>query len=406
MAVNNARGEQITRYDPFDPAVIDDPFPYYAWLRDEHPVYHNEDLDIWVVSRYDDVAWALRTHDVFSSTGGPGFDYRPVPMLTHKDPPDHTRLRRLVQKDFTPRMIAGWAEHIRPLVRDYVGDLCDAGTGDFAEIVAYRLPQRVIADMLGMPDDRRDDFKRWADEIMVALSGTTDPEARTRAETTALECAQYFYELVVARQEAGVPPADERRDVIDLLLQTTHEGDRLDNYELVSFITLLMVGGIETTTNLLGSLFDALADSPEQWQLLRDDPSLIEPAIEEALRYQAPIQLFFRNTLAPIERHGVTIPAHVKVEVPYGSGNRDPRHYDEPDRFDVTRFAGRTPDHLSFGAGVHYCLGAPLARLEVRIVLEEMLERIGSFGHAGPIERPRNPLLRGVAHLPLTVTTA
>lgn len=381
-------------YDPFDPATIADPFPAYRRIRDEAPVHRCEARGFWVVSRYDDVTQVLRDHERFSSGAGVGSEWRPVPMMISVDPPDHTHLRRMVQREFTPRAIAGWSEQVRGLVDRTLDDFVAAGGGDLATEVAYPIPIGVIADMLGVPADHRDDFKRWSDATIDALGGGLDDATSAAVEESIVEFAQYFFPVIAERR------AGPGRDLLSLLVDPVH-GDTLSDGELVSFAILLLVAGNETTTNLIGNLVHALAANPEQWARLQQDRSLIPAAVEEALRYDSPIQGFFRNTLESVTVRGVEIPSDEKVMVLYGSANRDERKYPHPDRFMIER---NPADHVAFGAGIHLCLGAPLARMEGAMVLEGLLDRVTSIAEVGEVIRTANPLLRGIRHLPVAIT--
>ena len=380
-------------FDPFDPETIADPFPAYRALRDEAPVYRCEARGFWVVSRYDDVTQVLRDHSRFSSGAGVGSEWRPVPMMISVDPPDHTHLRRMVQREFTPRAIAGWSEQVRGLVDRTLDAFVDAGGGDLATEVAYPIPIGVIADMLGVPAEHRHDFKRWSDATIDALGGGLDAETSAAVEASIVEFAQYFFPVIAERR------AERGTDLLSLLVDPAH-GDTLTDGELVSFAILLLVAGNETTTNLIGNLVHALAANPEQWARLQRDRSLVPAAVEEALRFDSPIQGFFRNTLEPVELRGVVIPADEKVMVLYGSANRDERKYPDPDRFIVDR---NPADHVAFGAGIHLCLGAPLARMEGVLLLDGLLDRVASVEEVGEVVRTANPLLRGIRHLPVRV---
>jgi cytochrome P450 len=380
------------QYDPFEPATIADPFGAYRRLRDEAPAYRT-DRGFWVISRYDDVVRALRDHERFSSSAGVGSEWRPVPMMISVDPPDHTRLRRLVQREFTPRAIASWDERVTRIVDETLDAFIERGGGDLAVEVAYPIPIGVIADMLDVPAEHRADFKRWSDDTIDALGGGLDPATSTRVELSIIEFAQYFAEVIARRRLAP------GRDLLSLLVDPAN-GETLADGDLISFAILLLVAGNETTTNLIGNLVHALATNPDQWTRLQRDRTLVPAAVEEALRFDAPIQGFFRNTVVDVELHGETIPADEKVMVLFGSANRDERKYPEPDRFIVDR---NPMDHLAFGAGIHLCLGAPLARLEGTRFLERMLDRVERVEPAGVPERTENPLLRGVRHLPVTL---
>lgn len=380
------------RYDPFDPVTIADPFAAYRAIRDDAPVYRTEH-GFWVISRYDDVVRTLRDHERFSSTAGVGSEWRPVPMMISVDPPDHTQLRRLVQREFTPRAIAGWDERVTARVDDTLDAFIERGGGDLAADVAYPIPIGVIADMLDVPSEHRADFKRWSDDTIDALGGGLDAETSARVELSIIEFAQYFAQVIAQRRLAP------GKDLLSLLVDPTN-GETLGDGDLISFAILLLVAGNETTTNLIGNLVHALATNPDQWARLQSDRSLVPAAVEEALRFDSPIQGFFRNTVVDVELHGETIPADEKVMVLFGSANRDERKYPEPDRFIVDR---NPMDHLAFGAGIHLCLGAPLARLEGTRFLERLLDRVERVELDGAVERTQNPLLRGVRRLPVSL---
>lgn len=380
------------QFDPFDPATIADPFGPYRRLRDEAPAFRTEH-GFWVISRYDDVVRTLRDHERFSSSAGVGSEWRPVPMMISVDPPDHTRLRRLVQREFTPRAVAAWDERVTGIVDDALDAFVERGGGDLAAEVAYPIPIGVIADMLDVPAEHRADFKRWSDDTIDALGGGLDAETSTRVELSIIEFAQYFAEVIARRRLAP------GKDLLSLLVDPTN-GETLADGDLISFAILLLVAGNETTTNLIGNLVHALATHPDQWTRLQRDRTLVPAAVEEVLRFDAPIQGFFRNTVVDVELHGETIPADEKVMVLFGSANRDERKYPEPDRFIVDR---NPMDHVAFGAGIHLCLGAPLARLEGVRFLERLLDRVERVELAGEVERTENPLLRGVRHLPVSL---
>jgi cytochrome P450 len=392
----------LLRYDPFDPEVIADPYPHYARLRDEAPCYHNEQRGIWVLSRYDDVSAALRNTRVFSSNQGVGYEKRPVPMMIAYDPPQHTRLRRIVSSQFTPRQIAQLRPRVEQIAASLLDPLLGAGTVDWVDQVALPLPVSVIAELMGVPPERRADFKRWSSATVEAMGGAVDldPQERMRLEGVIVEFAQYFMGVIEERRAAG--GADGKADdLISLLLRANRDDEeRLQAHEIVSFCVLLLVAGNETTTSLMGNGALALLEDPAQWKEVREDPQLVPALIEEALRYDSPIQGFFRNTLSETQVAGRTIPADSKVMVLYGSANRDPRQFEDPDVFRVRR---HPEDHLAFGAGPHVCLGAQLARLEAEVLVRCFLERARGLRREGDPVRTRNPLLRGLARLPVQV---
>lgn len=389
----------ITAYNPFSPLVKDNPYPYYAWLREHHPVYHQPRFDFWVLSRYADVEAAARDHETFSSAQGIGPDRTSLPMMIVKDPPDHARLRRLVSKAFTPRMVEQSAARIQAIIDGLLDDVVRKGSFDLVQDLAFPLPVIVIAEMLGVEADRREDFKRWSQDVINMTAGAAhghDPAQYLRSWE---EFKAYFTQTVEARRH------QPRDDLITALVRAQEERDALSMSEILNFCLLLLVAGNETTTNLIGNGALALFSSPEQGQLLRQRPELIPNMIEEVLRYDSPIQGVFRTTTAPVTLHGVTIPADSKVALLWAAANRDAAQFANPERFDITR----TPNpHLAFGIGIHFCLGAPLARLEARLATATLLQRLRNLRPAteGRYERVDNPMFRGLKRFPLLFEVA
>ena len=399
----------VVGYRPFSLEVAADPYPYYEELREVAPVHHLERDDVWVVSRYDDVVAVLRDPLTFSSALGlgdvfmgraripgrrpPSFltDFAGLRVLIASDPPDHTRLRRLVSKAFTPREIAALESRIRALAESMVDDLIDAGDdGDLVAQLAYPLPVIVIADLLGIPGERRDDFKGWSDDLVGGLSGTWDPE---RLQVSGAEMFTYFAAEVADRKRR---PGD---DLISLLAtRAVEDGSALEPMEILMFCVLLLVAGNETTTNLIGNGAQALFEHPGEGARLHDDPELVAMAVEEALRYDAPVQSLPRGTTRDVEIGGARIPAGAHVLVLFGSANRDERRYPDADVFRADR---NPADHMAFGAGIHHCLGAPLARLEARAVGDTMVRRLRALEPTGDATRIDSFFLRGFAHMPV-----
>ena len=363
-----SRGTRITldSYDPFDPAVIADPFPHYRLLQQEAPVYEVAKHGFFVLSRYDDVVAAAQDWEHFSTTWGPGPQRTesPVASILQSDPPQHTRLRSIISKAFTPRAVRA----CEPLVDAYAHDRIDAilerGQADWIDEFAIPIPVVVIAEMLGVPREDRALFRKWSDDIVGAIAGRVDPRDSQR------EFNAYFSDVVEARQR------DPRDDVITKLLRPNSDGEQLTLPEVISFCLSLLVAGNETTTGLLGNLIFELAKRPEAWRHLREDPSLISSAVEESLRFDAPNQGLFRHTVKDIEIHGVVIPADRKVLLLFGAAGRDPEHFERPDEFDIARSPNR---HIAFGAGIHHCLGASLGRLEANTALRIATERIAEI---------------------------
>ena len=408
----------MTDFNPFDPAMADDPYPIYERLRDHDPVHHIGVANIWAVTRYDDIVNVARNHELFSSEQmGPmdgsqwgmerpegmpempmgggmmgAADMAGVRFLLNSDPPDHTKLRRLVTKPFTPSGIAALEPRLRSICEELVDELVVAGRDgtvvDLIELLAIPLPMIVIAEMMGIEPERRDDFRRWSNVMTGAMSPDYD---FTAGMAPMMEMWQYFNEIIAKRK------AEPQDDLISMLVSGP---EPLNDMELLMFCMLLLIAGNETTTNLIGNGTVAFFNHPEQGEKLRADPSLIPAAVEEALRYDSPVQALWRSARKDVELHGKTIPEGSMVMVLYASGNRDPRKFPEPDRFDITR---NPKDHVAFGSGIHFCLGAPLARLEAKVVAETLLRRNVVIQPAGGVVRTHNPILRGVAKLPVKV---
>ena len=418
------------RVDLFDPAFLADPYPTYRWLREHSPVHHLGG-EYWLLSRHEDVQRVLRTPAVFSSELGysglmspdasllPGADadrrralsdsgmgllmrsLQGLRILISTDPPDHTRLRRLVSRQFTPRSIAQLEPRIQEICDGLVDDMLAArvdGTADLWEHVSYPLPTMVIAELLGIPPGRKADFKRWSDALVNGMSfgGVTDISSGAAG---AMEMFQYFSEVVEARRRE---PHD---DLISLIVHDPADGeDPLTVPELIAFCVLLLLAGNETTTNLLGNFFAAMHDHPDELRRLRDDGGLVPSAVEEALRYDSPIQGLWRGLLGPAEIRGVEVPEGARVMTLFAAANRDASVFgDDAEEFRSDRDAR---DHLAFGTGIHVCLGASLARLEARVAISTLLNRTRDIERAAEPIRFPNPVLRGVRSQPLLLRAA
>ena len=383
-------------YDPWADGVLADPYPWYRWLRTEAACYHAAERDLWVLSRYDDVVAALRNHEVFSSTQGIGYERRSRRDLVSVDPPEHTRLRRLVSRDFVPRAIAALEPRVEALVDGLLDSILEKQSAELVAELAEPLPVTVIAELLGVPAGRRADFKRWSSDLIVAAGGQLGAEDEARTDASRKEFAAFLRQAVAERRDRAHLGAT---DLITGLVRAS-EADALSEAELIEFCMVLLVAGNETTTNAIGNGAVAMLAFPDQWTAVVRDPSLVTSFVEEVLRFDAPIQGFFRNTLAPVEVAGRAIPAGAKVLVLFASANRDPAHFPDPDTF----MASRNPvDHVAFGSGIHHCLGAPLARLELGALARAFIRRVEWMLPAGEPVRTRNPLFRGVRALPVLV---
>ena len=325
------------------------------------------------------------------------FDLRGLRVLIASDPPDHTRLRRLLSRAFTPRAVTALEPRLRQLAEAMVDDLLYAGAeGDLVAQVAEPFPVTVIAELLGIPGEQRRDFKRWSDALVGALSGGWDP---AQAQASIVEMFGYLAGVVADR---SAHPTD---DLIGRLVASAEhdEDEPLTAMEITMFAILLLVAGNETTTNLIGNGYQALIDHPDAARRLRADPSLVPAAIEEVLRYDGPIQALFRGATTDVEVAGTTIPQGATLMAAFAAANRDPAHFPNPDAFDLAR---RGHDHLGFGHGIHYCLGAALARLEARIVAETLLRRTSTIEPTGSGTRVDGLILRGFTHLPVHARAA
>ncbi|HXJ36285.1 MAG TPA: cytochrome P450 [Candidatus Eisenbacteria bacterium] len=371
-------------YDPLDPIVRQDPYPYYAALRREAPVHQVPGLGIWAVSRHADVLAVLRDHERFSSAAMAAVVRRPAayapagnqegapdPMaaaIIGADPPAHTRLRTIVSRAFTPRRIAELEPRIREIARGLVARFAAAGECDVVGDYGVELPIAVIAALLGIDPDRHRDFKRWSDALMHAVFDTPAPEELEEIGRTLEEVNTYVEEVIAARH---VRPAD---DLIGTLVRAESLDGALSADEVKIFVFTLLVAGNVTTTHLIANATLALLAHPEELARVQRAPQLIPPMIEEGLRYDPPVQFLFRTATCDVDLAGVTIPQGAMVAPLFASANRDERVFADPDRFDVTR---NPKDHLAFGHGLHFCLGAALARLEARVAFEELLPRLG-----------------------------
>ena len=400
-----------TAFNPFDPAFQADPYPFYRRLREADPV-HWVDLPpveipgyelpgIWVVTRYAEVANVLRD-DRFSarkpmiealaaSTSLAGM----TRSLLFVDPPDHPRLRTLVTRAFTPRVVDSLRPRIHSVVDELLRPAARSGRLELMRDLAAPLPVIVIAELLGIPITDRERFKQWSDDLIVVADGTRAMAGIVDAERAAGELAEYLRGIIAARR---VFPRD---DLISALVSTHDQGRGLSEEELLATCTLLLVAGNETTTNLIGNAVHALLRHPAELARLRVDPSLVPGAVEECLRYDSPVQLTSRVATCDLELGGKRVRAGHEVDLVLGAANRDPEQFPDPDRLDVTR-----PDcrHVGFGHGLHFCLGAALARLEGQIALETLVTRFPELRFADEAPRWREGfVLRGPASLPLAV---
>jgi len=386
-------------YDPYDYDIDANPHPIWKRLRDEAPVYRNDRYDFWALSRFRDVLDASVDQETFSSAKGTVLELigkmpEPTPMI-FKDPPEHTRLRKLVSRAFSPRRIADIEPEVRRLASRYLDEQRNRDGFDYVVDFGARLPMMVIGALLGVPEEDREQVREWTDEMLHRDPEQSKSGARQRAAGANLW--GYFGRYVGERR--AQPRDDMMNDLIDAEIDEGGAKRRLDDVELLAFIGLLSAAGNETVARLLGWAGSSLARFPEQRRKLVDNPRLIPNAVEELLRYEAPSPVQARVTTRDVELHGVVVPAGGKVLLLTGSAGRDEREYPDADRFDVERIFDR---HVSFGYGVHFCLGASLARLEGRVALEETLKRYPEWEVDWPAtEMVHTSTVRGYAKLPI-----
>ncbi|MGE0299228.1 cytochrome P450 [Pseudonocardia sp.] len=378
-------------YDPFSPAFQADPFPVYRWMRDEAPVFHSEKWDWWALSRFEDVRAAALDPETFLSfegididdtakdQSGPGF-------LPDIDNPRHDQIRRIVQPQLLPGRIGEREPIVRATVRRLIDAWRDRGTVDLAQELAWPMPNEVFFDLLGLPESGPDRarLERWVHELKDRKPDDARLTPVARAATAGIQ--SYFVDLLNERRRH--PRADLVTHVVTAEIDGVPFADEhiVPASEVMGLMMVLFLGGVESTAGLTGTLFKLLAENPDQREILREHPELIPDAVEEAIRINSPLQLVGRTTSREVTLHGVTIPAGGRVVLVYGAANRDERRFPHPDRFDVTRGTQR---HLGFGEGMHGCLGAPLARLEAKVALEEALPVLGDYTITDTPERYR-----------------
>jgi cytochrome P450 len=373
------------------------PFPAYDQMRTQSPVLHVPPLDLWMIFDYDGVKRALNDHEAFSSSMFTAKRANPEWFIFF-DPPRHSKLRALVMRAFTPRVVANLEPRIRDLSRELLDQKIEHGEMDLAADFSVPLPMMVIAEMLGIPVEDRSRFTRW-NEAMLSLSfavpgGDAAAQASKDYFAVTSEMDAYLAGLLAERR---MTPRD---DLLTKLVEAEVDGERLTDKEILGFFQLLLVAGSETTTNLLNNAMLCLIENLDQLARLRATPDLIPSAIEEVLRYRSPVQWMFRATRHDVEVRGQKIPAGKLVLPIIGSANRDPQQFGDAARFDITRDPN---SHIAFGHGIHFCLGAPLSRLEARIALPDLLKRLKGLELAShePWE-PRKALhVHGPARLPI-----
>jgi len=404
--------------DFFDPAVFEQGIPHEAlrWVQQHRPVYWQEAVPrpapiglptqveqrgFWLVTGYQDLQAISRDQATYSSERGTTIvrDMEPEVIdrlrlwMINQDHPRHTRLRKLINAGFTPRMIQRMEMHIRELTRSVVDGVARKGQCDFVAEVAAELPLLVIAELVGAPTEDRGKLFEWSNRLI----GFEDPELgeADRRGDTMLEMFEYAGALAKRRRD------DPREDLTSLLIHAEVDGERLDELSFDMFFVLLIMAGNETTRNAISGGMVALSEHPDQQRRLANDPSLLPRAVDEILRYVSPVIYMRRTATRDIELHGAKIAENDKVVVCYPAANRDPRIFDAPDDFDVARDPN---PHVAFGYGPHYCLGANLARMEIQCMFDELLRRVPDIEVSGPVRRLRSTVVNSVKSLPVRFT--
>lgn len=394
--------EDAIYYDPYDYAIDEDPHPVWARMREEAPLYRNEALDFYALSRFEDVLAASLDHETFSSAHGTVLELmtdepNPSPMMIFKDPPQHTQLRKLVSRAFSPRRIGELEPRIRAIAAGYLDAQVGSGGFDYLEDFGARLPVMVISSMLGVPEEDREDIRRWTDALLHREEGEQDLGVAKHEEVTRALWG-YFADYVADRRKH--PRDDMMTDLLEAEIALDDGSKRrLSDVEVLAFIGLLSGAGNETVARLLGWAGTLLARFPEERRVLVDEPGRIPGAVEELLRYEAPSPVQARRVQREVELHGQRVPQGSRMLLLTGSAGRDEREYPQADCFDVRR---RIERHVSLGFGVHFCLGASLARMEGRVALEETLARFPEWEVLwDATERVHTSTVRGYARVPI-----
>jgi cytochrome P450 len=389
-------------YDPYAYEIHEDPYPTYRRMREEAPLYRNEERGFWALSRHADVMAAFRDSERYSNAEGVSIDPAASGPHAHRtmsflamDPPQHGRMRGLVSRGFTPRRVLGMEDRIRALTIEHLDACLQQGTFDFVDDLAGKLPMDVISEMLAVPKADRAELRRLSDLLIHREEGVTDvPPSGIEA---ALNLVVYYADMIADRR------ANPGEDLISALCEAEIDGDRLTDDEITGFLFLMVVAGNETTTKLLAHAWYWGWRNPDELAKVHADAGRIPDWVEETLRYDTSSQLLARVTTTDLELYGQVIPTGDRVVLLAGSANRDERAFPDPDRYDLDRDR-ETAGIASFGVGRHFCLGASLARLEAHIVLEELMKRVRSYEiDPSGTERVHSVNVRGFAHLPTTV---
>lgn len=382
--------------DLCDPKSHDNPWEFYDYLREEAPLYWDPVNEIWAVSRLDDIVLISKDPETFTSTNGNRPNLPPDPSMIHQDGEQHRKQRALVAQGFSPKFIRRMEEHMRGIVAELLDAMVEKGEGDLVEDLAAKLPMRVIGEMLGVPQEKHDEIRHWVD---VFLGGGQGPIYVTDEVNEAFANYAEHHEAMMAERQEKLG-----EDLLSTWIKAEIDGEKLNEEQLLFEHVLLLVGGSETTRNAIAGGIEMLIKHPEQWDYLANNPAGVPNAIEEIIRWVTPFINMYRTATRDFELHGKVIKEGQMVGLMYPAANRDPRHFKDPYKFDVRRNPNEEK-HIAFGYGSHFCLGSSLARMELRVTLEELFKRIERFEFK-PGTEPRwvsSSFVRGPASIPVLV---
>jgi len=397
-----------TEFNPFDGTQLADPYPVYARARREEPVFFSQVLRMWYVTRYDDIVSVMRDPVRFSSADSVDAPQDRTPetlraiaeswlshnSLTNNDPPSHTVVRRVVTQAFGQRSRADLERRVRAIAGDLIDGFAADGRAEFVSQFGFPLPLRVILNLLGAPEEDQALLKRWSDDWIALVLSPLSPLEQVETVARLMECGRYWTDLIEARR------AQPRDDLLsDMVAAAAQEPEPIPVPQLVNACATLTLAGHETTANLLGNCLRQLLSLPEQWRLIHADPANIPRAVEETLRADTSVHALMRTTTEPVELGGVALPKGARLALLFASANHDEGYFSDPARFDLRRETSKA--HLAFGHGIHFCVGAPLARLEGQVALELLNNRLAGLRLAGGQEFAWvvNPIHRGLRQL-------
>ena len=375
---------------------------HYDWLRANAPVFHDAKNDVWAITRYEPLGFASKSPDLFCNGKGmrPHQPEPIVPSMINMDDPRHKRRRMLVNKGFTPNRVADMERKVRAICRDLIAKVAEKGSCEFVREVAAPLPMIMIGDMLGVRPEDRDQLLEWSDDLLVMTTSNFTPEMEARSQKAGLEYAMYTHAVV---QDRRANPSD---DLMSLLVNAEVEGEGLSDEDLIHESMLILIGGDETTRHVITGGMEALIHNPSARDALLRDPSRIPMAVEEMLRWVSPIHNMARTATRDIDLGDETIPEGASVVLMYAAANRDEAVFTDPHAFDIARHPNR---HVAFGGnGPHFCLGASLARLELRVMFEELLRALPDIELAtqDPLPLRNSNFIIGIEEMPVTFTPA